>query len=297
MASLSFIVGLIGNIISILVFASPIATFKRVVKKKSIENYKGLPYVCTLLSTSMWSFYGLVKPGGLLIVTVNGAGTVLEAIYVTLYIIFAPKDTRVKMIKLVALLNIGSLGVVIAVTLLAIHGSLRLLVLGFMCAGLTLGMYASPLGAMRTVIVTKSVEYMPFSLSFFLFLNGGVWSLYAALVKDYFVGVPNAIGFFLGSAQLVLYAVYRRKKPTPKPTAEKDEEEQGSVHLVRDIEMKQREENDEETGKNRALHKERSLPKQGPARLHSLKKIVKANTLNPYELQALRADVENGPGP
>ena len=55
---------------------------------------------------------------------------------------------QVKMIKLVALLNIGSLGVVIAVTLLAIHGSLRLLVLGFMCAGLTLGMYASPLGAM-----------------------------------------------------------------------------------------------------------------------------------------------------
>ena len=73
------------------------ATFKRVVKKKSIENYKGLPYVCTLLSTSMWSFYGLVKPGGLLIVTVNGAGTVLEAIYVTLYIIFAPKDPRVSL--------------------------------------------------------------------------------------------------------------------------------------------------------------------------------------------------------
>lgn len=71
------------------------ATFKRVVKKKSIENYKGLPYVCTLLSTSMWTFYGLLKPGGLLIVTVNGAGAGLEAIYVTLYIIFAPKDTRV----------------------------------------------------------------------------------------------------------------------------------------------------------------------------------------------------------
>lgn len=73
------------------------ATFKRVVKKKSIENYKGLPYVCTLLSTSLWSFYGLLKPGGLLIVTVNGAGAVLEAIYVTLYIIYAPKDTRVSL--------------------------------------------------------------------------------------------------------------------------------------------------------------------------------------------------------
>ena len=41
----------------------------------------------------------------------------------------------------------------------------------------------------RTVVKTRSVEYMPFSLSFFLFLNGGVWSVYSVLVKDYFIGV------------------------------------------------------------------------------------------------------------
>lgn len=41
----------------------------------------------------------------------------------------------------------------------------------------------------RTVTKTKSVEYMPFFLSFFLFLNAGVWSTYAVLVKDYYIGV------------------------------------------------------------------------------------------------------------
>jgi solute carrier family 50 (sugar transporter) len=44
----------------------------------------------------------------------------------------------------------------------------------------------------RTVVKTRSVEYMPFSLSFFLFLNGGVWSVYSLLVKDYFIGVRTA---------------------------------------------------------------------------------------------------------
>ena len=39
------------------------------------------------------------------------------------------------------------------------------------------------------MIKTKSVEYMPFFLSFFLFLNGGIWSVYAALVKDFYIGV------------------------------------------------------------------------------------------------------------
>ena len=42
-----------------------------------------------------------------------------------------------------------------------------------------------------TVIKTKSVEYMPFLLSFFLFVNAGVWSIYAVLVKDIYIGVSS----------------------------------------------------------------------------------------------------------
>ncbi|KAF6165435.1 hypothetical protein GIB67_017917 [Kingdonia uniflora] len=196
MASLSFIIGLIGNIISMLVFLSPVGTFKRVVKKKSTESFKGLPYVCTLLSTSLWTFYGLLKPDGLLVVTVNGAGAVLQAIYVILFLIYAPKYTKVKYLKLVAVLNIGFLGLVVGITLFAIHGSVRLTVVGFLCAGFTLGMYGSPLVSMRTVIQTKSVEYMPFFLSFFLFLNAGVWCCYAVLVKDFFIGVSTKCNWF-----------------------------------------------------------------------------------------------------
>ncbi|KAF8369363.1 hypothetical protein HHK36_032647 [Tetracentron sinense] len=298
MVSLSFIVGIIGNIISMLVFASPIKTFWRVVKKKSTENFKGLPYITTLLSTSLWSFYGLLKPGGLLIVTVNGAGSVLQFIYVTLFIIYAPKDTKIKSIKLVAILNVGFLGLVIAVALLAIHGSIRLTVVGVLCAGLTLGMYASPMAAMRTVIKTKSVEYMPFSLSFFLFLNGGVWSVYSVLVKDYYIGVPNAIGFVLGSAQLVIYGLYKNKSTSAKSTERKEEE--GSAHLVKkSIEMGDYEDK-ESSMKNRSLTKGRSLPNSkssSVSRQQSFQKIVKTHSLTPSELHSSwpnENDVENG---
>lgn len=68
------------------------------------------------------------------------------------------------------------------------------------------------LAVQKTVVTTKSVEYMPFLLSFFLFLNGGVWTLYAVLVQDWFLGVPNGVGFILGTAQLVLYAIYSNAK-------------------------------------------------------------------------------------
>ncbi|XP_042516765.1 bidirectional sugar transporter SWEET16-like [Macadamia integrifolia] len=278
MASLSFIIGIIGNIISILVFTSPIGTFRRVVKKKSTEDFKGLPYICTLLSTSLWTFYGLMKPGGLLIATVNGAGAFLQFIYVTLFLIYAPKETKVKSMKLVAVLNVGFFGLVVGLSLLVIHGGLRLTVVGTICAGLTLGMYASPLAVMRTVIKMKSVEFMPFSLSFFLFLNGGVWSVYAVLVKDFFVGMPNVIGFVLGSLQLVIYGVYRNKSATQKSTEEMEEEV--SAHLVQvAIEMGRYEDKDTGKSKHRSLQKGRSLPQTSVARQKSFQKILKTHSL------------------
>ena len=65
----------------------------------STEDFRWLPYVTTLLSTSLWTFYGLLKPGGLLVVTVNGAGAALEAAYVTLYLIYAPRETKARFMR------------------------------------------------------------------------------------------------------------------------------------------------------------------------------------------------------
>lgn len=45
----------------------------------------------------------------------------------------------------------------------------------------------------RIVIKTKSVEYMPFLLSFVMFLNAAAWTLYSVLTKDLFTGASNTL--------------------------------------------------------------------------------------------------------
>ncbi|TXG65173.1 hypothetical protein EZV62_006448 [Acer yangbiense] len=265
MATLSFFIGIIGNVVSILLFASPI-TFWKVIKKKSTENYKGVPYITTLMSTSLWTLYGFMKPGGFLIMTIKTA-------------------------KLAVILDVGFLGTVFAITLLAMHKlSLRLTFIGIICAGLTIGVYASPLLVMGLVIKTKSVEYMPFSLSFFLFVNAGVWSLYAVLIKDIYIGVPNAIGFVLGSSQLILYAIYKNKSNSTKST-DVMEEEYGSAHPVKQsIEMQTYDhDNDFADDGNKVMNVRNmnrgiSLPKSIINQQYSLRKLIRTVSLGPYDV-------------
>lgn len=278
MADPSFFVGIVGNIISILVFTSPIATFRRVLRNKSTEEFRWLPYVTTLLCTSLWAFYGLLKPGGLLIVTVNAAGAALQAVYVALYLAYAPRDTKVKMAKVVVGVNICFFAAVVVVGLVALHGAVRLFAVGVLCSALTIGMYAAPMAAMRTVVKTRSVEYMPFSLSFFLFLNGGIWSVYSLLVKDYFIGIPNAMGFVMGTAQLALYMAYRNKKIM---ALKEEDEEKGAVHLMGQVELGQT--------KVSSLKKGLSLPMPSslPSPLHGFGHLIKALSATPLKLQSV----------
>ncbi|CAA0812918.1 Bidirectional sugar transporter SWEET1 [Striga hermonthica] len=79
-------------------------------------------------------------------------------------------------------------------------------------------MYASPLAVMKVVIKTKSVEYMPFLLSLFVFLSATCWLIYGLIGKDIFILVPNGLGCLFGAMQLSLYAVYcKNKGETKKP--------------------------------------------------------------------------------
>ncbi|XP_057792262.1 bidirectional sugar transporter SWEET17-like [Salvia miltiorrhiza] len=216
MDALIFFIGVIGNVISVLMFLSPAKTFVRIVKKKSTEEFESLPYICTLLNSALWTYYGIIKPGSYLVATVNGFGAVVEIIYVALFLLFAPPNKRVRTAILVGILDVGFLAAALVATYFLLDGELRIDAIGLISSGLNIIMYASPLSAVKTVVTTKSAEYMPFLLSFFLFLNGGVWTFYAVLVRDWFLGVPNSIGFVLGALQLVLYAIYRNPKNSDK---------------------------------------------------------------------------------
>ncbi|KAL5543837.1 hypothetical protein UlMin_007621 [Ulmus minor] len=204
--------GLLGNIVSFMVFLAPIPTFYKIYKKKTTDGFQSLPYIVALLSSMLWIYYALFKGGATFLITINSFGCVIETVYVTIFIFYAPKKTRLQTVRLLLALNVIGYGLMLVLTLLVTKGQTRIQTIGWICLVFNLCVFAAPLCIIRQVIKTKSVEFMPLPLSFFLTLGAVTWFFYGLMLKDYNIAFPNILGFIFGIAQMALYLVYKNAK-------------------------------------------------------------------------------------
>ncbi|VFR01616.1 unnamed protein product [Cuscuta campestris] len=209
---LAFIFGVLGNIISFIVFLSPLPTFYQIRKKKSAEGYQSIPYVIALFSSVLWIYYALLKSNATLLITINSFGCFIETIYVSFYIYYATKKARVQTLKMLILTVFVGFGAVVLVSQFLFKGAVRAQVVGWVCLVFSLCVFVAPLCIVRQVIKTKSVENMPILLSVFLTFSAVIWFFYGLLLKDVNIAVPNVLGFFFSILQMVLYMVYKEKK-------------------------------------------------------------------------------------
>lgn len=213
--SIRTVVGVIGNVISFFLFASPGPTIFKIWKQKAVEGFEPDPYLACILNCLMWIFYGLpfVRPHSILIVTINGVGLVMEVFYILIFVLYGNSKKR-KKIALVLIIELIFFAVIVLVTLLCFKTTdKRSFFVGFICVFFNCCMYLSPLLIMKKVITTKSVKYMPFLLSLANFLNGITWVTFALLRFDPFVLTGNGIGTLGAIAQLILYACYYGSTP------------------------------------------------------------------------------------
>ncbi|XP_070021678.1 bidirectional sugar transporter SWEET4-like isoform X2 [Nicotiana sylvestris] len=205
--------GCTGSTVALILFLSPLPTFIHTWKKKSMEKFSPFPYIATFLNCGLWLLYGLpwIQPhGGILIMTINGIGLGIEIVYLTLFVLYSERKQRMKVffIVLSEIMFIGLIAILV-ITLVHSHEK-RSTIVGNICMVGNILMYGSPLAIMKLVIKTKSVEYMPFFLSFFSFLCSASWTTYALIRLDVYILTPNLIGTVLGLVQLLLYATMRQ---------------------------------------------------------------------------------------
>lgn len=125
-------------------------TFIRIWKKGSVEQYSPTPYLATLINCMVWVLYGLpmVHPHSTLVVTINGTGTLIELVYILLFLFYSNrwKRLRVAAVVLIELIFISALAALV-LTLVHTHKQ-RSMVVGIVCMVFNVMMYASPLSVM-----------------------------------------------------------------------------------------------------------------------------------------------------
>ncbi|KAI4337947.1 hypothetical protein L6164_016309 [Bauhinia variegata] len=234
--SLRMAVAVLGNAASVSLYAAPTVTFKRVIRKKSTEEFSCVPYIIGLLNCLLFTWYGLpivsYKLENFPLVTVNGVGIVLELSYVLIYLWYASPKGKVK----VAMVGIPALLVFTAAALVSSFGiqehRSRKLLVGSIGLVVSVAMYGSPLVVMKKVIQTKSVEFMPLPLSMCSFFASALWLTYGIIIRDIFVAGPSVIGTPLSILQLVLHCKYWKREEPNKGDLEKGNLEKVSLEKV-----------------------------------------------------------------
>ncbi|KAF5931293.1 hypothetical protein HYC85_032166 [Camellia sinensis] len=174
-------------------------TFYQIFKKKSTEGFQSVPYIVALFSAMLLMYYAFLKKiDSTFIITINSFGCLF------------------KTVKLIGLM-LGVFGAILILTqFLVKKSSTRFHIVGWICLVLSVSVFAAPLCILKQVIRTKSVEFMPFSLSLSLTLNAIMWFFYGLLIKDFNIAIPNVLGFIFGIIQMVLYAIYKNPKKVVK---------------------------------------------------------------------------------
>ncbi|XP_062016655.1 bidirectional sugar transporter SWEET2a-like [Rosa rugosa] len=201
--------GIAGNVFAFVLFVSPIPTFKRIIRNKSTEQFSGLPYIYAFLNCLICLWYGspAVKTGIILVATVNSFGAVFQLIYISIFIAYAEKEIKVRMLGLL-LVVLAIFGLIVYVSLRVLDYDGRQTFVGYLSVFSLISMFASPLFIIKLVIKTRSVEFMPFYLSLATFLMSLSFSAYGVFKEDPFLYFPNGIGTILAIVQLALYFYY-----------------------------------------------------------------------------------------
>ncbi|RRT85078.1 hypothetical protein B296_00012299 [Ensete ventricosum] len=129
-------------------------TFYRVYRKKSTEGFHSVPYIVAVFSCMLWIYYAYVKTDSILLITINSFGVFIEIAYITIYLVYAPKKTRVFSMRIFVLLNVVVFAAIILLTQLLFTGSIRVKVLGWICVGFSVGVFAAPLSV---IVRTETV--------------------------------------------------------------------------------------------------------------------------------------------
>ncbi|CAL7942300.1 unnamed protein product [Xylocopa violacea] len=194
-----------ASICTVLQFLAGVLVCKKIIKNGTTGNNSALAFVTCYTSCLLWMRYGMLIEDRFILL-VNLFGTILQASYVYIFILYSVQ--RVKTIRQIA----AATCFLAIVYFYSFYEEDRVLVtkyVGFLSCTVTVLFFASPLMMLAHVVKVKSTESLPFPIIMASLIVSCQWFTYGYLLDDHFIQIPNFFGCVLSAFQLCFFLVYR----------------------------------------------------------------------------------------
>lgn len=209
MVSIMDLFGWVGAFVSICFLSSPILKFIQLIKKKI--QYKDINILIILgnyISSIVWLIYGYKISCTQLIVCYS-IGAFISLIWLWIYLINMGKKKIT--LTLIYALILSALTFSLYITLAIIINDKD--TLGEVCFIVCSLSYISPTQLLIKVLNKKDYRIIPIISAIISGLGFGSWTIFGLFQFSATIIIPNLVGFIFSAAQIILYRVYKNKRP------------------------------------------------------------------------------------
>ncbi len=165
-----------------------------------------VPYGMLLLNAGGWVVYGIMA-GLSSVVVSNVVGLSIAALLCFAFVSYSREPVQSAQV-----LYGNVVGYILVLAAAAYFGLVSASVVGTLCSGVAILMFASPLATLRLVLATKSAASLPAPMVILGLCCTVLWTAYGLRQDNVFMYVPNGIAMVLGIVQVALLIVYADKK-------------------------------------------------------------------------------------
>lgn len=210
----------LGTIFALMLVSSPIQTLRLMWAADSIGPRTINIFSALSLNGLLWCEYGILLQSAPIILC-NGVAFLINAVGQLVFLRIARREEGRGCVLDQTSFSAAMKTVVVAFSLcfLSIIGSAAIsqptinTILGSIGSLTAILVYLAPLDVVKTIIATRCSEALTPFTTFSGLLCSGCWMTFGFLVSDYFILVPNAIGFLLSIVQSALILKYPRTSP------------------------------------------------------------------------------------
>jgi solute carrier family 50 protein (sugar transporter) len=209
MVTITDFFGWVGVLVSIIFFASPLPQFINLIKKKSkFTEINIVIIIGNYISSIVWLIYGYrikIKQ----ITVCYSIGALISLIWIWTYLIYMGKKKISQ--SLIFTILLSALTFALYIILTVIISDIK--TLGEVCFIVCSLSYISPTQLLIKVLNTKDYKLIPIYSAIIASIGYGSWTLFGLFKFNANIIIPNLVGLGFSLAQIILYRVYKNKKP------------------------------------------------------------------------------------